>query len=142
MKKGWAKSIVVETLIGEQTEIQGDLRFAGGLHIDGCVKGRVLSTDRSASLSLGATGLIEGDVHAPRIMLHGRVLGHVYASERLALGAAARVIGNVYYKTIEMAAGAKVMGQLISQEDAAPATTEEVQPSPENQAQRAQGALK
>ena len=134
MKKRWTKSIVVETLIGEQIEIQGDMRFAGGLHIDGSVKGRVISTDRDASFSLGATGLIEGDVHAPRVVLHGRVLGHVYAAERLALGATARVIGNVYYRTIEMAAGAKVMGQLISQEEVAPATGE-MSPSTENQAQ-------
>ena len=119
MKKGWGRSIVVETLIGEQTEVQGDVRFAGGLHVDGYVKGRVLSTDKEASFSLGKTGVVEGDVYAPRVMVHGQVLGHVYASERVALGAQARVIGNVYYKTIEMAAGAKVMGQLILQGEVA-----------------------
>ena len=35
MKKVWGKSIVVETLVGQQTEIQGDVHFAGGLHLDG-----------------------------------------------------------------------------------------------------------
>jgi cytoskeletal protein CcmA (bactofilin family) len=117
MKKLWKKSMVVETLIGEQTEIQGDLRFAGGLHLDGCVKGRVISTDKGATLSIGATGLVEGDVHAPRLVLHGRVNGHVYAEEHVSLGAKARVVGNLYYRTLEMAAGAKVMGQLVLQEE-------------------------
>ena len=119
MKKPWGKSIVVETLIGEQAEIQGDLRFAAGLHLDGCVKGRVISTDKGAELSVGASGLVEGDVYAPRIVLHGRVTGHVYASEHIKLGASAKVVGNLYYKTMEMAAGAKVMGQLVLQEDPA-----------------------
>jgi len=117
MKRPWRKSIVVESLVGQQTEIEGDVRFAGGLHLDGCVKGRVVSTDKGAQLSVGATGLIEGDVHAPRIVLHGRVSGHVYASEHITLGPQARVIGNLYYKTLEMAAGAKVLGQLVLQED-------------------------
>lgn len=124
MRKRWGRSIVVETLIGEQTEIQGDVRFAGGLHIDGCVRGQVLSTDQGASLSVGVSGLVEGNVSAPRIMLNGRVLGHVHAGEHISLGPKARVIGNLYYRTLEMATGAKVMGQLIPQEQAAPALIE------------------
>ena len=115
MKK-WGKSIVVETLIGEQTEIQGDLQFAGGLHLDGRVRGRVISTAKGAELSIGAKGLVEGDVYAPRIVLHGKVVGHVYAAEHISLGAKAHVLGNLYYKTMEMAAGAKVMGSLVLQE--------------------------
>ncbi len=117
MKKPWKKSLVVETLIGEQTEIRGEVRFAGGLHLDGRVKGRVVSTDKGAALSLGVTGLVDGDVQAPRVMLNGRVNGHVYAEEHVSLGARATVVGNLYYRTLEMAVGAKVMGQLVLQED-------------------------
>lgn len=112
----WGKSIVVETLIGEQTEIVGDVQFAGGLHLDGRIKGRVISTAAGAELSIGVKGIVEGDVFAPRIVLHGRVVGHVYASEHIALGSKAHVLGNLYYKTMEMASGAKVMGQLVLQE--------------------------
>lgn len=117
MKRPWRKSIVVESLIGPQTEIEGDVRFAGGLHLDGRVKGRVVSTDKGAQLSIGVTGLIDGDVHAPRIVLHGRVNGHVYATEHICLGPQARVVGNLYYRTMEMASGAKVLGQLVLQEE-------------------------
>jgi cytoskeletal protein CcmA (bactofilin family) len=117
--KRWGKSIVVETLIGEQTEIQGDVQFAGGLHLDGRIKGRIISTAKGAELSIGAKGLVEGDVYAPRIVLHGRVVGHVYAAEHISLGAKAHVLGNLYYKTLEMAAGAKVMGSLVVQEQPA-----------------------
>jgi cytoskeletal protein CcmA (bactofilin family) len=117
MKGIWGKSIVVESLIGEQTEIHGDVRFAGGLHLDGRVKGRVMSSAKGAQLSVGPTGLVEGDVFAPRVVLHGQVTGHVYAGDHISLGPKARVIGNLYYRTIEMAAGAKVMGQLVLQEE-------------------------
>lgn len=119
MKRLWRKSVVVESLIGQKTEIHGDVRFEGGLHLDGRIKGRVMSADKHAQLSIGATGLVEGDVSAPRIVLHGQVTGHVYAAEHIALGAKARVIGNLYYRTMEMAAGAKVMGQLMLQEEGA-----------------------
>ena len=104
----------VDTLIGRQTEILGDIRFAGGLHIDGKVKGKVLSnSEKGAALSISESGAIEGDVRVPNIMLNGTVIGDVHASEKITLAAKARVTGNVFYKIIEMEGGAQVNGQLV-----------------------------
>lgn len=115
--KLWGKSVgTVDTLLGEQTEILGDLRFAGGLHVDGRIKGRVLSTDSDGMLSVGATGLIEGSVGAARVVINGQVIGDVHAA-RVAMGPKARVLGNVYYSVIEMAPGAKVLGQMVLQDE-------------------------
>ena len=44
------------------------------------------------------------------------MLGDVVA-EKLVLGATARVRGNVYYRVLEMAAGAQVNGQMVHQEE-------------------------
>ncbi|HEX4871192.1 MAG TPA: polymer-forming cytoskeletal protein [Nevskiaceae bacterium] len=104
----------VDTLIGRHTEILGDIRFAGGLHLDGRIKGKVLaSTDKAASLSVTESGMVEGDVRVPNVMLNGTVVGDVYASEKITLAAKARVTGNVFYKILEMQAGAQVNGQLV-----------------------------
>ncbi len=104
----------VDTLIGRQTEISGDVRFSGGLHIDGKVRGKVLAAaDKSAELSVSDSGMIEGDVRVPNIMLNGSVVGDVYAAERLRMSSKARVTGNVSYKILEMEGGATVNGQLI-----------------------------
>ncbi|WP_028008377.1 bactofilin family protein [Solimonas flava] len=112
--KGATTATGVDTLIGRQTEILGDIRFSGGLHIDGKVKGKVLSGgDKASALSVSESGAIEGDVRVPNIMLNGSVSGDVYASEKITLAAKARVTGNVYYKIIEMEGGAQVNGQLV-----------------------------
>lgn len=104
----------VETLIGRQTEITGDVRFTGGLHVDGRVHGNVAaSADKSAHLSISENGAVEGEVRVPVIVLNGAVVGDVYASEKVTLGAKARVTGNVFYKVIEMVSGAQVNGQLV-----------------------------
>ena len=109
-----SKGTTVDTLIGRQTEILGDVRFAGGLHVDGKIKGGVSSTtDKAASLSVSESGVIEGDVRVPTLMLNGSVIGDVRASERLTLNATARVNGNVHYKLLRMEPGAMVNGQLI-----------------------------
>lgn len=105
----------MDTLIGRQTEILGDVRFSGGLHVDGKIKGKVLSegAGKSSSLSISENGMIEGDVRVPSIVLNGRVVGDVYATERIHLASKARVTGNVYYKILEMEAGAEINGQLV-----------------------------
>lgn len=104
----------VDTLIGRQTEILGDVRFTGGLHVDGKIKGKVIAnSDKAASLSVAESGSIEGDVRVPIIVLNGAVSGDVHASEKITLAAKARVTGNVYYKIIEMEGGSQVNGQLV-----------------------------
>lgn len=108
------KSMNVETLIGQNTEITGDIHFSGGLHIDGVIKGSVIAAEDTASvLRLSEFGRIEGEVKVPTINLNGTVNGDVYASQGIELASKARVNGNVYYQLIEMAMGAEVNGNLV-----------------------------
>ena len=107
-------SVGVDTLIGRQTEILGDVRFTGGLHVDGKIKGKVIaSADKAAALSVSEHGSVEGDVRVPNVVLNGTVTGDVHASQKIALSAKARITGNVFYRVIEMESGAKVNGQLV-----------------------------
>jgi cytoskeletal protein CcmA (bactofilin family) len=109
-----SRPAAMDTLIGRQTEIVGDVRFSGGLHVDGRIKGNVQSSgDKSTTLSLSETGAIEGDVRVANVVVNGRIAGEVRASERLTLGAKARIVGDVRYRVLQMEAGALVNGQLI-----------------------------
>lgn len=104
----------VETLIGPAVTVRGDLDFTGGLHLDGQVFGSVrVAQGAQGSLTLGETGMIEGDVQAQQAVLNGRVRGAVHVPGRLALGPRAVVEGNVHYGTIEMAPGARISGKLL-----------------------------
>lgn len=105
----------VDSLIGRQTEILGDVRFSGGLHLDGRIKGvvSVSGGDASATLSISETGAVEGDIRVPNVILNGTVIGDVHATEKLVLNAKARVSGNVHYKLLQMEPGATINGQLV-----------------------------
>jgi cytoskeletal protein CcmA (bactofilin family) len=107
---------VVETLIGSNSKLYGDLHYLGGCHIDGSVKGNVTADpDTDSALSISDIGSVDGGVTAPYVILNGIVKGDVFASKRVELGATARVIGNVYYNLIQMAEGAEINGKLIHQ---------------------------
>lgn len=107
----------VSTIIGEGTVIQGDIIYAGGLHIDGKVVGSVSAENGSvATLTLSKLGSIHGSVDVPTVVIDGEILGDVTASERVQLIANSRITGNVQYNLIEMEVGAEVNGQLVRQQ--------------------------
>ncbi|MDH5302009.1 MAG: polymer-forming cytoskeletal protein [Gammaproteobacteria bacterium] len=114
----------IDSLIGQNTEIKGDVIFTGGLHIDGKIVGNVLADDAGSLLTLSDHGVIEGEVRVPSVILNGEVKGDVYAGERIELATRGRVMGNVYYNLIEMAIGAEVNGKLVHRSpDEKPALT-------------------
>jgi cytoskeletal protein CcmA (bactofilin family) len=115
-KKPKGSSARVDTIIGQQTRIEGDVHFSGGLHIDGCIKGNIIAEAGSASvLTVSEHGRIEGDVTVPTVILNGSVAGDVRSDERIELAPRAEVNGDVYYNLIEMAMGAAVNGSLLHQ---------------------------
>ena len=58
------------------------------------------------------TGLIRAD----HVIINGRVMGQVHASELLELQPKAKIAGDVSYKALEMHQGAIICGQLRSLE--------------------------
>lgn len=114
----------IDTLVGQNSEIQGDVSFSGGLHVDGVINGNVsAATGAESTLTLSENGKIKGEVRVPFIILNGEVEGDVYASERIELAQQARIRGNVYYNLLEMAMGAEVNGSLVHQVEFAKKTT-------------------
>lgn len=106
--------VTIDTLIGRNTRLEGNIEFGGGLHVDGFISGNVRSrTDQPAHLGLSEHGRIEGEIDVTDIELDGTVVGDVYASGRLELGTNARVDGSVYYNVLQMSGGAAVNGQLV-----------------------------
>jgi len=114
--KKQSRHTIVETLVGSNSKLYGDLHFLGGCHIDGTVKGSVSADpDTDSALSISDIGNVDGGVTVPYVILNGIVKGDVFASQRVELGATARVIGNVYYNLIQMAEGAEINGKLVHQ---------------------------
>lgn len=107
------KNAPMDTLVGSNTRLVGDVHFEGGLHVDGEVEGNVYAGEPHSALSLSERGRIVGEVHVPDVMLNGLVEGDVHATGNLDLGARARVEGDVYYNMIRMEAGATVNGKLV-----------------------------
>ncbi|MCC6533212.1 MAG: polymer-forming cytoskeletal protein [Burkholderiales bacterium] len=107
----------IDTLIGAGCRVQGDVRFSGGLRIDGAVSGDVVSED-AGTLVLSEQASVHGEIRVAHAVINGKVSGPIQASESLELQAKARVSGDVAYRSLEIQAGAVVQGRLVYLADA------------------------
>ena len=106
----------IDSLIGAGTTISGDITFAGGLRIDGEVKGNVRAVgDQQGTLVISEHARIEGEITVSHLVINGTVIGPIHATEFLELQPRARVTGDVEYNNIEMHLGAVVQGRLVHQ---------------------------
>jgi len=105
----------IDSLIGAGTQIEGNIRFTGGLRIDGEVKGSVEAAEgaSSSTLVLSEQARIEGSVTVAHLVSNGTVVGPVTVSESLELQPRARIVGDVDYTIIEMHQGAVIEGRLV-----------------------------
>lgn len=103
----------IRSLVGEGTLLNGDLRFQGGLRIDGEVRGDVIAADGERSLLVvSEKARIHGKVKADHVIINGEVAGPIESHELLELQPKARVTGDVRYELIEMHPGATIDGEL------------------------------
>jgi cytoskeletal protein CcmA (bactofilin family) len=110
----------IDSLIGAETRVDGDLGFTGGLRVDGVVNGSVIAAPgKPSTLVLSEHGRISGEINATHLVVNGSVEGPVHAAEYLELQGKARVRGDIHYKTLEIQLGAIVEGRLMHLADAA-----------------------
>lgn len=110
----------IDTIIAEGTKVEGDLKMESNLFVDGEVQGNIRSNhSQQALVSIGQNGQVHGDLFAPYVVIFGYVEGDVHASEKVELKPGAKVEGNLYYKVMEMNAGAAVNGKMVAMGEAA-----------------------
>ncbi len=120
----------IDTLIGAGSVLQGDLEFTGGLRVDGHIRGHVSAQDSSnGTLVLSESGVIEGDINVPHVVVNGTVNGNISSKGHVELQAKAKIQGDIHYKAVEMELGAVLNGGLVSDSgsavyDAAPKPVE------------------
>ncbi|HLB16642.1 MAG TPA: polymer-forming cytoskeletal protein [Burkholderiales bacterium] len=104
----------IDSLIGAGTRIEGNVIFAGGLRVDGEIKGDVRTGEGEAgTLVVSEQARIEGEIHVAHLVVNGTIVGPVHATELIELQPRSRVSGDVHYTSLEMHLGAIVEGRLV-----------------------------
>ena len=110
---GKKKQPLIKSLIAQGSCIEGNLKFTDGLRIDSEVIGDICANEGSPSiLVISESATVVGRIFADHVIINGRVMGSVHASELLELQPKAKIEGDVSYKALEMHQGAVIFGKL------------------------------
>ena len=82
----------LQTVLAEDIDFDGELRFSEPLLIKGTVKGTVIS---DTDLYINPDATVAATITAQKVSVKGHVIGNIHARGRLELFASARVQGNV-----------------------------------------------
>ena len=103
-----------DTIVGRTTTIQGNMMLLDSVRIDGRVVGNIESApDCKIAVAIGPTGEVTGDIKAHRVMVAGKVFGHIHALDRVEFQKDSCVQGDVSYGSIAVEHGAKLSGLII-----------------------------
>jgi cytoskeletal protein CcmA (bactofilin family) len=97
------------TLLGAGSRFQGDLECGGDLVVGGFIQG---NGEVRGALTLSEGGRWEGEVHVANAVIAGELDGAVVAAEKLEIRKTARVRGSVTARTIAVAQGALIDGDM------------------------------
>ena len=94
--------------VGGGTAITGESTFKSMLRIDGRFSGRINST--GGTLIVGAGGQVDANISVAVATIQGTVNGDVIAAERIELGRASRLQGNIQTPSLIIEQGAVFEG--------------------------------
>jgi len=94
--------------VGSGTVITGEASFKSMLRVDGRYSGRIAST--GGALIVGAGGQVDANIEVAVATIHGIVNGDIIASERVELGRAAKLTGNIQTPSLIIEQGATFEG--------------------------------
>ncbi len=112
-------------IIGEGSEIEGNIISSSSFRVDGKVTG---NTTIKGKLLVSPKGVIDGDIQCEDAEICGEVRGNVHASNVVSIKSTAKITGDIYYKQIEIEQGANLDCKLQQTTgNSAPTSTKKVE---------------
>src|SRR5947207_2967219 len=94
--------------VGSGTVITGEASFKSMLRVDGRFSGKISSA--GGALIVGAGGQVDANIEVAVATIHGVVNGDIIASDRIELGRAAKLNGNIQTPSLVIEQGAVFEG--------------------------------
>ena len=115
--------------VGSGTVITGEASFKTMLRVDGRFSGRIAST--GGNLIVGSGGQVDANIEVAVATIHGIVTGDIIASDRIELGRAAKLTGNIQTPSLIIEQGAVFEGSCKMTQAKATATAADKTPKVE-----------
>lgn len=103
------KDFSVNTIIGPDTAVRGDIDAAGFTRVDGSLRGNLNAKGR---IVVGENARMKSDVSGTSITIGGVVYGNVLAKERVIVLSTGLVLGDIITRRIQADDGCLIHGRI------------------------------
>jgi|HigsolmetaAR203D_1030402.scaffolds.fasta_scaffold00611_26 cytoskeletal protein CcmA (bactofilin family) len=98
----------IDTIIGEDSVVEGGITSKGGLRIDGRVLGDIRT---EGDLMIGEKGAVSSNIYARSVYVAGTVEGTITTSQTLSITKTGKVTGTIRVSALEIAEGGIFQGE-------------------------------
>ncbi len=100
----------IETFIGQNTVLNGNISTDKTIRIDGKMTGNI---EKSAGVIIGDAASLKGDINSNYVLVSGTVEGNITATEYVELFNKSKIIGDIQTKMISISEGAVFEGRSL-----------------------------
>ena len=101
----------LESIIGKNSDINGELNVCGTLRVDGMVHGKV----NAECVIVSESAMIKGDIKARAIIVGGKVEGNLFGEEIIEIKSKGTVLGEIFTNKFFVIEGGILNGRVQMQ---------------------------
>ena len=101
----------LESIIGKNSDINGELNVSGTLRVDGMVHGKV----NAECVIVSESAMVKGDIKARAIIVGGKVEGNLFGEEMIEIKSKGMVLGEIFTNKFFVIEGGILNGRVQMQ---------------------------
>jgi cytoskeletal protein CcmA (bactofilin family) len=98
----------LESIIGKNSDIRGELNVSGTLRVDGMVHGKL----NAECVIISETAMVKGDIKARAIIVGGKVEGNLIGEEMIEIKPKGIVLGEIFTNKFFVIEGGTLNGRV------------------------------
>ena len=103
----------MESIIGKNSDISGELNVSGTLRIDGMVRGKL----NAECVIVSESAMVKGDIKARTIIVGGKVEGNLIGEEMIEIKPKGAVLGEIFTNKFFVIEGGAFNGRVQMRKD-------------------------
>ena len=94
--------------LSKEVKLEGEIQGSENLQVEGRFKGTI---KLAGDLYVGPTGVVDADIEADNVVVHGQINGNVLARKQLQIQSSGKLVGDCTAQSIDIKEGALFEGR-------------------------------
>jgi len=96
------------SMLSKEVKLEGEIQGSENLQVEGRFKGTI---KLAGDLYIGPTGVVNADIEADNVVVHGQINGNVLARKQLQIHSSGKLVGDCTAQSIDIKEGALFEGR-------------------------------